>query len=185
MTERWKPKLLPLSGTELENIRKDWHLEEELTELALQLGELLTPVFQYRISGDGNKWLEAAVTLGCSLDRLEESWMEQGELGRVYAADCLSLGWLEKLYGEFSEELGRRHGLWISRFYFPEEEAELSALAESVGKGVLIRAPGRMISPAKSLLFCGSLTADRKKACGGICAACTSATCERRKERGR
>ena len=185
MVQNLKP-VVELNSEDWTELLKKYKLETVMTSIHVQvlwyrMQRALEPEIWYEMHADE---VLAAATLGGGVDRLLEEWSDKGQILDSYAADCLAMEALQCLYGLLEDELVKTNA-YIERYQFPDPEEEgRGSMAHILNQLRCSEAIGLTddgtLSPMKSVVFIGVLTADQKKRCSTICRDCGRVDCPNR-----
>ena len=124
------------------------------------------------------------MTLGKSLDCLQDRYHEKGMLTESYMLETLASELLLQGYGAYNSRV-RETGDWhVARYHFPgsEESLPLEMLPQLLSRFSLQVSCNEAFCmlPRKSVVFLAELTQDEKVCCEGICVGCGSLHCPNR-----
>lgn len=126
------------------------------------------------------------MTLGGSLDALQDRYQEQGLLTEGYMLEALAGELLLQGYRAYNRRV-RESGPWhVARYHFPgsEQGLPLESIPQMLKR---FSAPiacneAFCLLPGKSVVFVAELTRDAKVVCEGVCVGCGSLNCPNRME---
>lgn len=122
----------------------------------------------------------AIVTLGKSLDRLQELYLEAQDVSSAYMIECLSLDLLNQAYEKLARRIEAEEGLYISRYEFLGGKYPLDKTKDIFAyfsQSEVTYNEAYMLIPQKSVVFLGKLTKESKQTCRHICASCLNKSC--------
>lgn len=130
---------------------------------------------------------DVIMSLGSSLDRLQESYHEKEQLSESYMLEALASELLLMGYGAYNCYVKEKRDRHVARYHFPgsEEDFPLEMVPELL-KGFQYRISCNSafcIIPKKSVIFVAELTQDEQIQCESICADCHNVHCPNRVER--
>lgn len=128
-------------------------------------------------------FLAAIVTLGKSIDKLQELYLEAQDVLSAYMIECLSLDLLNQAYEKLAKRIEEEEGLYIRRYEFlggkyPLEKAK--DIFDYFSQSEVTYNEAYMLIPQKSVVFLGNLTKEQKEACSHICESCPNINCKNR-----
>ncbi len=187
-------------GEFINHIIKKYHFNDNDTEEILQIYSMIekcaSPYAVYRINQwitknkliDDNQAAVVAITLGEDVDRLQESFTQQGKLLEAYMIDCIADELLLNMYGEFNKIYEKFHRRYVYRYVFIGDSIPLSHMRE-----ILTRVSGKdsddmdivanefgVLTPSKSVVFYALLSDNPNNRCEGICETCKNNECDYR-----
>ncbi len=195
------PKLLDsFSGMDfIKRVCEKYHFEEiNLRELQTVAEEML-PLMRreacwevcapWKWNGGERKdavYEGVVMTLGRSLDCLQENYHKEGKLTESYMLEALASELLlqgYKAYNRHVREAGERH---VARYHFPGSEKSLPLemlpqILDEFSVQVSCNEAFCML-PKKSVVFLAELTQDEGVRCEGICVGCGNVGCSNRME---
>ncbi len=199
--EAYFPKLLDsfLSMDFIGKVCDKFHYEKDnLRELQTVAGKML-PLMRREacwearapwVWNDGEKtdavYESVVMTLGKSLDCLQENYHKEGKLTESYMLEALASELLLQGYKAYNchiMEAGKYH---VARYHFPGSEKSLPLemlphILDQFSVQVSCNAAFCML-PKKSVVFLAELTQDEKVRCEGICVGCGNIRCPNRME---
>ena len=127
------------------------------------------------------------MSLGSSLDSLQESYHAKEQLSESYMLEALASELLLVGYGAYNRYVKEKGNWHVARYHFPgsEENFPLEMVPELL-KGFqcqLTCNAAFCIIPKKSVVFVAELTQNEKIQCESICADCHNMHCPNRVER--
>lgn len=185
----------------LESVCRKYHYrqgqETELWAVAEQMLPLIRreAFWEHRRSGlfpgKGNDpastaYEDVVMSLGSSLDSLQENYHEKEQLSESYMLEVLASELLLMGYGAYNRYVKGERNLHVARYHFPgsEEDFPLEMVPE-----LLEGFPGQItcntafcMIPKKSVAFVAELTRGGRMQCEGICAGCHNMRCPNRVE---
>lgn len=123
-------------------------------------------------------------TLGSLFDQRQALYDKAGELFCSYAAECLGMELLEKVYKEAAQEIRRRTKKQVASYEFPGEVYPLEKLKDIFAllqQSEVELLPSYMMKPKKSAAYIVRLSEEKTEGCLDICAGCTNKSCESRR----
>ncbi len=137
---------------------------------------------QEEITGAGYE--DVIMSLGSSLDSLQESYHERGLLSESYMLEALASELLLMGYGAYNSYVNERRDRHVARYHFPggEEGFPLEMMPELL-KGFqhgLTCNAAFCIIPKKSVVFVAELTKDMQIQCESVCTGCQNIHCPNR-----
>lgn len=135
----------------------------------------------------GAEYEDVIMSLGSSLDSLQESYHEKEQLSESYMLEALASELLLMGYGAYNRYVRGKRNWHVARYHFPgsEENFPLKMVPELL-KGFQYQITCNTafcIIPKKSVVFVAELTRDEQIQCESICAGCRNVQCPNRVER--
>ena len=135
----------------------------------------------------GAAYEDVIMSLGSSLDSLQESYHEKEQLSESYMLEALASELLLMGYGAYNRYVREKRNWHVARYHFPgsEENFPLKMVPELL-KGFQYQITCNTafcIIPKKSVVFVAELTRDEQIQCESICAGCHNVQCPNRVER--
>lgn len=132
----------------------------------------------------GAAYEDVIMSLGSSLDSLQESYHEKGLLSESYMLEALASELLLMGYGAYNRYVREKRNWHVARYHFPgsEEDFPLEMVPELL-KGFhsqITCNAAYCIIPKKSVVFVAELTQDEQVQCESICADCHNVHCPNR-----
>ena len=128
------------------------------------------------------------ITLGVSLDRLQDSYHEKGLLTESYMLEVLASELLLQSYRAYNRFVRETGGVHVARYHFPgsEKNLPLEMLPNILNRFSIPVSCNEAFCmlPKKSVVFLAELTRDEKVQCEGICVGCGNSRCSNRIEEG-
>lgn len=131
------------------------------------------------------EWVNVAMTLGDGVDRLQETYLEEGRMTECYMAEALAGELLLTLYQKFNRRIREKTGRHVARYRFygaeeglPLEEMEKAPVLQ--GQDEISCNSACCLLPKKSVVFWAELTEEEGRVCEGICAGCGRKDCPNR-----
>ena len=183
----------------LESVCKKYHYgkaqETELRAVAEEMLPLMQreAFWESRESGSfngkqketkGAAYEDVIMSLGSSLDSLQESYHEKEQLSESYMLEALASELLLMGYGAYNRYVREKRNWHVARYHFPgsEEKFPLKMVPELL-KGsqyqIACNTAFCMI-PKKSVVFVAELTQNEQIQCESICAGCHNVHCPNR-----
>ena len=181
----------------LEKTQKKFHFGEEQAPQIRTVAEEMLPLIreegfwirkayslknrQFDRESDGYDCV--AVSLGHSVDFLQESYSEKGLLSESYMIEVLAGELLMRGYDAYNRYILEHTAQHVARYHFPGSEADfplemLPELLENL-TGKIVCNDAFCMQPKKSVVFISELTKDAHVQCKGICIGCSSTSCLR------
>lgn len=134
----------------------------------------------------GAAYEDVIMSLGSSLDRLQENYHEKEQLSQSYMLEALASELLLMGYGAYNRYVREKRNWHVARYHFPgsEEKFPLEMVPELL-KGFQYQITCNTafcIIPKKSVVFVAELTQDMQMQCESICENCHNAHCPNRVE---
>lgn len=188
----------------LEAVQSKYHYQKEQLDELKSVAEQLLPLMRreacwnqgefstdvpghWQVCAEG-PFREVVLTLGESVDLLQEEFLQEGLFSECYMVEALASEMLLQGYAAYNRNVVEHSEFHVARYYFPGscDEFPLELL-----KGVLdrLKMPVRCneafcMIPKKSVAFVAELTRDEVRRCQGICVGCNSSNCPNRIEEG-
>lgn len=183
----------------LEKVCRKFHYEKERLEELRAVAEEMLPgirreafwekrssavMKERQVEAADRIYEDVIMSLGKSLDDLQESYQERGLLSESYMLEALAGELLLEGYGEYNQSV-KREGDWhVARYHFPgsEEDFPLEMVPELLKE---FECPVNCntafcIFPKKSVVFVAELTQDAQVWCESICEGCHNLHCPNR-----
>lgn len=186
-------KLTGLAATEemLAAVLKKYHFAQEDREALVRVGQAVNEAAgkeakfwcrEYEAEPD---LLVAALTLGDSVDVLQEHYVQQGQLLECYMAEVISSELLLEAYRRFNEWVKAQGRMHVARYHFfgAQKERPLEEMPkalEMLGAAGVSCNEACCLTPKKSVVFLAQLTSDASVECAGICMDCGRRDCPNR-----
>lgn len=181
----------------LERVRNKYHFNDAQSGEIKAVAEAMRPLLQkeafwerkpYHVCSSwqeqknpDKKYEFAVMSLGNSLDRLQERYSQSGFLMQSYMTEVLACEILMQGYDAYSRYILNKTG-WhpLKYHFFGSEEAfpldMLPGLLEEYAPQITCNAAFCML-PQKSVALICELTQDEKLQCDSICSGCTNPCC--------
>ncbi|MDE7332746.1 MAG: hypothetical protein K2O16_11040 [Lachnospiraceae bacterium] len=135
----------------------------------------------------GAAYEDVIMSLGSSVDSLQESYHEKEQLSESYMLEALASELLLMGYGAYNRYVREKRNWHVARYHFPggEENFPLEMMPELL-KGFQYQITCNTafcIIPKKSVVFVAELTQDEQVQCESICAGCHNMHCPNRVKR--
>lgn len=133
----------------------------------------------------GSAWTqEVVITLGDSVDKLQEEYLAACQLTEAYMVEVLASEILLLSYAEYNQWIKSNTDKVVSRYHFLGADAAhplegLPSFLERSGLPVTCT-EGYCMLPKKTVAFYAELTGDRATTCEGICMGCGRTDCPNR-----
>ncbi len=135
----------------------------------------------------GIAYEDVIMSLGSSLDSLQESYHEKERLSESYMLEVLASELLLMGYGAYNHYVREKRNWHVARYHFPgsEENFPLDMVPELLKSFhcQITCNTAFCIIPKKSVVFVAELTQDEQIQCESICAGCHNVYCPNRVER--
>lgn len=128
-------------------------------------------------------FLVAIVTLGTTIDRLQELYLEAQDVLSAYMIECLSLDLLNQAYEKLAKRIEEEEGMYIGRYEFLGGKYPLEKtkdIFDYFSQSEVSYNEAYMLIPQKSVVFLGVLTKEPNEACRHICESCQNKNCKNR-----
>ncbi len=191
--------ILNLSQQEIKGTLERYHFSKSdlpvLCSFFLALKPLVNCQAFYEVIGSNQKrprqlefseekdFLAAIVTLGKSVDRLQEMYLEAQDVMAAYMVECLSLDLLNQAYEKLAKRIEEEEGMYIGRYEFLGGKYPLEKtkdIFDYFSQSEVTYNEAYMLIPQKSVVFLGNLTKEPNEACRHICACCQNKSCKNR-----
>lgn len=131
--------------------------------------------------------ISAVITLGESIDRLQEDYTDKDMFSESYMAEVISGEILTESYKVLNRIILKKTGFYVERYIFPGSMSEcnieeVEGLVNGCGLNVAVNSALCMV-PKKSVAFYALLTDDASTVCEGICRGCGRSDCPNRAEK--
>lgn len=127
-----------------------------------------------------------AMTLGKSLDCLQENYHKKGMLTESYMMEALASELLLQSYRAYNYRVRETGNWYVARYHFPGSEKNLPLeMLPNILRKFSIQVSCNeafCMLPKKSVVFLAELTRDEKVRCEGICVGCGNMKCPNRTE---
>lgn len=124
------------------------------------------------------------MTLGESVDQLQDAYLQKEEYLKAYSVDCLGMEFLMKFYELLKQEL-KEEKQYIQQFLYPGEQLPIERIKEILEKTKatdITYNEAFVMKPKKSVAMKLILTNRQERETCGICAQCQNKTCTARRK---
>lgn len=138
-------------------------------------------------SAESSEKVKVLMTLGSTIDEIQNHLMTTGQMSEAYILECLSMELLTKAYKKADDFLHDKTGLWCGLYVFPGSGDSLEGVAEIVDsfrQEEIRYNEAYTLIPKKSVAYVVLMeekapVIERETM---LCAGCSRHTCENRKQ---
>ena len=174
-----------LSETGLRKMYKKYHLEEDAKRRLLAIYQAMLPLVKVEARvcrGKHKREAYCAVTLGSSLDALQELYSTSGAVMEAYMIECLAMEMLGRAYCQFAEVVWEREKRWLDEFAFFGDSRPIEEMPQvlAVLESSIQCNEAMVLAPSKSVVFTAVWKKEKGNGHGSVCRFCNNVSCPMR-----
>ncbi|MDD6812132.1 MAG: hypothetical protein PUD93_09745 [Lachnospiraceae bacterium] len=172
--------VLQLEREKYTEIMERYHFSESDLPMLEMVGNYLLQEIKPEMFYECAAMVYVVVSLGESVDKLQNRYTEEGNLLEAYMVECISMELLTQAYERTGEIIYRDTGKWLSGFDFLGEKYPLSLMEDIFEvlqpEGICFN-HAYMLTPKKTVVFVSQLQKERKNSMCYICSQCSNYNC--------